>query len=100
MNTFTPIPESNTIFDTASNIYTYTSFSDLLSVLLLEGKTTGENHSPEYLHYAKMNIQRMHRWYKTFELRPEVAEAIRTLPAQHWWVITEGWCGDSAQNLP
>jgi hypothetical protein len=100
MNTSTPILESNTIFDAASNIYTYASFSDLLSVLLLEGKTTGENHSPEYLHYAKMNIQRMHRWDKTFELRPEVTRKIQTLPAQNWWVITEGWCGDSAQNLP
>jgi len=100
MNTMAPIAESNTIFDTAKNIYTYTSFSDLLSVLLMEGKTTGENHSKEYLHYAKLNLQRMHRWDKTFELREDVVERINTAPHQNWWVITEGWCGDSAQNLP
>jgi hypothetical protein len=100
MNTMTPTLESNSIFDSAKNIYSYTAFSDLLSLLLIDGKTTGENHSIEYLHYAKMNIQRMHRWDKTFELRSDVIETIKTLPAQNWWVITEGWCGDSAQNLP
>lgn len=91
---------SNTIFDTAKNIYDYTSFTDLLTKLLEEGKTTGNNHSTEYLHYAKMNLQRMRRWDKTFQLRADVTEKMKTLAPQNWWVITEGWCGDSAQNLP
>lgn len=100
MNTLTPSTETKHLFDTAKNTYSYTAFLDLLTTLMSEGKTTGINHSDEYLHYAKMNLQRMHRWDKTFELRADVLETIKSLPAQNWWVITEGWCGDSAQNLP
>lgn len=91
---------TNTIFDTAKNIYDYNSFSHLLTRLLEEGKTTGNNHSVEYLHYAKMNLRRMRRWDKTFQLDSDVVEKMKSLPPQNWWVITEGWCGDSAQNLP
>jgi len=100
MSTIIPASEAKTIFDNATQHYSYTAFIDLLNGLMSEGKTTGSNHSDEYLHYAKMNLQRMRRWDKTFELRPDVQQVIRSLPPQHWWVITEGWCGDSAQNLP
>jgi len=72
----------------------------MLESLLAANKTTGANQSEEYLFYAKLNLQRMHRWNKTFVLPETTRKIMQQQPAQGWWVITEGWCGDSAQNLP
>lgn len=88
------------VFSTATRSYTYDQFLDLLDNLLTEGKTTGTNQSEEYLHYAKLNLQRMRRWNKTYEISEGLREKIKKQQPQEWWVITEGWCGDSAQNLP
>ncbi|WP_118973718.1 thioredoxin family protein [Taibaiella koreensis] len=89
-----------TIFDTAKQHYSYAEFVQLLETLMAEGKTTGPNQSDDYLFYARLNLQRMRRWDKTFELREDVLSAMSNVVTQDWWVITEGWCGDSAQNLP
>lgn len=88
------------IFQTAAHSWTYHGFTAMLETLLAEGKTTGNNQSEEYLFYAKLNLQRMHRWDKTFTLPEATRALLQSLRPQQWWVITEGWCGDSAQNLP
>lgn len=88
------------VFATATKSYTYDQFLELLDNLLTEGRTTGTNQSEEYLHYAKLNLQRMRRWNKTYEIGKELQDKIKKQKPQDWWVITEGWCGDSAQNLP
>lgn len=89
-----------TIFERAKEVYNYHQFLQLTETLLAEGKTTGNNQSEDYLFFAKLNLQRMQRWNKTFKLRADVLDKVRSVPTQTWWVITEGWCGDSAQNLP
>lgn len=88
------------IFEQAKDVYSYESFLELTASLLNEGKTTGDNQSEEYMFYAKLNLQRMQRWNKTFTLREDVAYAVKHIQPQTWWLITEGWCGDGAQNLP
>lgn len=90
----------NSIFETAKRSFNYPEFTMLLENLMKEGKTTGNNQREEYLFYTRLNLQRMKRWDKTFSLRKDVLEKINTVQPQDWWVITEGWCGDSAQNLP
>jgi hypothetical protein len=69
---------------------------------LLEGKaTTGSNQTEEYIQFTELNLKRMERIDKTLQLNDELKttiEAIRT--KQKWTVITEAWCGDSAQTLP
>lgn len=90
----------STIFDTAANVYSYTEFCELAATLLNEGKTTGTNQTEEYLHYAQLNLKRMQRWDKTYQLPEDIAAIAQQLPKQTWYVITEAWCGDSAQNLP
>jgi hypothetical protein len=90
----------STIFDTAKRSFTYETFNQLLNTLFSEGKTTGNNQSKEYLFYAKLNLQRMKRLDKTFGLRKDISDMMTTIVPQNWWVITEGWCGDSAQCLP
>jgi len=88
------------IFETAKNSYSYRIFAQLASDLLKDGKTTGGNQSAEYIHYAGLNLKRMQRWDKTYELPQSLTEKVKRLSPQSWWVITEAWCGDSAQNLP
>lgn len=84
-----------------SETYSYDSYKELINKLFAENKTTGENHSEAMMHYAKMNIQRMKRWDKTVKLSPEIIEVITQIDEpQTWYVLTEGWCGDAAQNLP
>ena len=81
--------------------YSYESYFALLNQLFEEGKTTGENHSEAMLNYAKMNLQRMNRLNKTVEISEELKIKIsQTKTPQTWLVISEGWCGDAAQNLP
>ena len=51
--------------------------------------------------YTKLNLQRMRRVEKTFNVSDELRHLLSSIKTkQNWVVITEGWCGDSAQNLP
>lgn len=87
-----------TIFDKAMH---YSHYRELLEVLLAQGKTTGVNQSPAYLNYAKINLQRMQRLDKTVLLNDDLRAALAKLDRAYTWLgITEGWCGDAAQNLP
>ena len=49
----------------------------------------------------KLNFQRSSRILKTYKVKPELCEKINRINKPLiWLVITEDWCGDSAQNLP
>jgi hypothetical protein len=79
----------------------YASYSQLLHTLMAEGKTTGHTQSAEYFDYAKINLQRMARLEKTTVLTAELMDALKAVTGNYvWLVITEGWCGDAAQNVP
>lgn len=83
------------------NSLTYAQYTKLIDDLLIEGKTTGPNQSETMFHYGKMNRLRMHRLEKTVVLGDDVKSAARELRRKMiWLVITEGWCGDAAQNIP
>ena len=63
--------------------------------------TTGDNHSEAMLNYAKINLQRMSRLNKTADLNDSLKASLDQIKqAQKWYIITEGWCGDAAQNVP
>lgn len=79
----------------------YKQYRNLLQDLMAQGKTTGDNQSEEYLHYAKLNLQRMLRLEKTTVLSTDLTKACASVTKEVvWLVITEGWCGDAAQNIP
>lgn len=81
--------------------YSYESYRKLIDELLTEDKTTGDNHSEDYLNYTKMNVQRMNRMDKTIDLSDELRSKLKDLPCKlNWLVLTEAWCGDAAQNVP
>ncbi len=80
---------------------TFAEYLKLIDDLLLEGKTTGENQSETMFGYGKLNRQRMKRLEKTVELNDSLKEKARSVKANWiWLVLTEGWCGDAAQNIP
>jgi hypothetical protein len=69
--------------------------------LLLEGKTTGLTQTEEYVEFGRLNITRMQRLMKTVVLNGELRDILSRLSIPHTLIIiTEGWCGDSAQIVP
>ena len=87
------------IFD--NEALSYSKYRELVHELLAVGKTTGANQSEEYLHYTKMNVQRMNRVEKTTILNAELLNVIEKVKRQYrFLVISEGWCGDAAQIVP
>ena len=80
---------------------TYAEYVKLIDDLLMDGKTTGANQSEAMFNYGKLNRQRMHRLEKTVKLSDEIVEKVRAVNRKMiWLIITEGWCGDAAQNIP
>lgn len=50
---------------------------------------------------TKLNLQRSNRIYRTYTVSDELKNYILKIRSPlTWMVITEDWCGDSAQNLP
>ncbi len=89
-------------FDTAID---YPAYRHLIDSLLAEGKTTGIStgvyQGDDMVEYSRMNVTRMKRVEKTLKLSEELLAKVRSLSMGIDMVaITEGWCGDAAQNIP
>ena len=81
--------------------YNYQAYKDLVKNLLLEGKSTGPNQSEDLTNYSLLNDKRMKRLDKTIKILDDTKQFLKTIKTpQTWLVLTEGWCGDAAQNLP
>src|SRR6266404_8678958 len=80
---------------------TFTEYTKLIDDLLAEGKTTGPNQSAAMYNYGKLNRQRMLRLEKTVILKESLTRKLLNVKRKMiWLVLTEGWCGDAAQNVP
>lgn len=79
------------------NALTYSQLDELISLLHKENKVTGHVQSPDLLQYSKLNEVRMRRIRKSGVIRGDWPKPILV---ERFLVITEGWCGDSAQLLP
>jgi hypothetical protein len=79
----------------------YSAYRKLIDDLLAEGKTTGNAQSDSAVAITKLNVQRMRRLDKTVKLQPALLAELKQLDQPWvWLVLTEGWCGDSAQTIP
>lgn len=94
--------KKNTIIEEAfNNSLSYTEYRELIDTLLAAGKTTGPDQSERMIHYTQLNVGRMNKWDKHFEISPEVRELIQQLSSKEiWLVLSEAWCGDAAHALP
>ena len=80
---------------------TFAEYIKLIDNLLAEGKTTGENQSENYVYFGKLNRQRMKRLEKTIKLDESFVKKVKLIAKPLIWLtLTEGWCGDAAQNIP
>lgn len=79
----------------------YDGYMQFSEQLVAEERTSGPNQSAPYVHYTKLNLQRMKRLNKTTEVPSALKQLLQT-KAKNWtWVvITEPWCGDAAQCVP
>lgn len=66
-----------------------------------KAQETGAAFQDERLKYLPLNLVRTTRIEKTYTPAGALQAAARAIQApQLWMVLTEPWCGDSAQNLP
>ena len=80
---------------------TFAEYIKLIDELLVDEKTTGANQSETMFYYGKLNRQRMRRLEKTVDLNESLKVKAQNIGRKMTWlVITEGWCGDAAQNIP
>ena len=80
---------------------TYREYDQLVDKLVAEKKTTGANQSDELAEFTRLNQFRMNRLDKTVKLNQSLVETVRNLKVSWvWLILTEGWCGDAAQNIP
>lgn len=76
----------------------YDEYISLTERLDSEGRSTGEDQSPERIEYTKLNAQRMRRIHKTTDVMKDFVDVLKE--KQHWVLIVEPWCGDAANMVP
>jgi len=84
------------------NGMTYNNYKKM-TIKELEGSNPedDEGKNKSYFEYKKINFIRSNRLEKHFLPSQELITAVKMInKPQLWMVITETWCGDSAQNLP
>lgn len=80
---------------------TFAEYIDLVDGLLKDGKTTGPVQTVAKVEFTKLNRYRMNRLEKTTVLGEGIKAAAKGMTSKMTWlIITEGWCGDAAQNVP
>lgn len=83
------------------NSYSYNEYRKIISDLLVQGKSSGDNQSEDLTHYSSLNETRMLRLDKTIKISDDIVLKLQSLKNEYiWLVISEGWCGDAAQLLP
>lgn len=79
----------------------YNDFIAWVETLVQQGKTSGHRQTPELVGYTALNLKRMSRIFKTTVINEDLTHVLDDLvEIQKWYVITEAWCGDSAQSFP
>lgn len=86
---------------TELGLYTYESYQRNFEQWVQREQTSSANPAERLIAFTKLNWARTQRIQKTISLQNELALAAGKLQHTYSWiVITEAWCGDSAQNLP
>jgi hypothetical protein len=81
--------------------HTYTEYRTIVSNLIAEGKSSGNEQTEDLLHYSVLNETRMNRLDKTMKVSDENSLHLKNLQKHYLWIVlAEGWCGDAAQLLP
>lgn len=77
------------------------SFSEFIQNIETKVNKDTTDYKNEHEKYVKINLQRMKRILKIYKPNDQITKIIKSIKnKQYWVVITEDWCGDSAQSLP
>lgn len=83
------------------NSHSYSEYRKLVSDLLFEGKSTGNEQSEDLTHHSSLNEIRMDHLDETVEITDENILKLKNLKEEYiWLVISEGWCSDAAELVP
>ena len=89
------------ISDSLKKGITYSEYRTLVTSLVDENSTTGNEKTEALVNYTMLNDRRMKRWDKTVKVSDEVKTKIESFNKKvTWLVITESWCGDAAHIMP
>ncbi len=78
----------------------YVDYQALMARNVAEGSTTGAEQREDLIAYTALNKVRMDRLDRTVRIPAGLSSLLHRIQKQTWLVLTETWCGDSAQNLP
>jgi hypothetical protein len=93
--------KSSILGEKISSAFNYTEFKKYSEEIVNSLQSASLNDEEKSLfEYRKLNLARVNRVEKTYEPSNKIKEKFSNLRKQIWLVITEDWCGDSAQNLP
>jgi len=94
------MPEINSSI--INSVLTYNEFMDEFAKQInVSDINTLNDYDKNFYDYRKLNYQRSIRLEKTFIPNDETKQIFSKINQPlKWVVITETWCGDSAQNLP
>lgn len=80
--------------------YSYGSYKILVLKMAEEGRTSGEQ-TKEHISATQINAQRMKRIDKQCIVQSDLLDLLKaSTKKMKWIVISEAWCGDSAQCIP
>lgn len=82
-------------------LFTYDMYMKQFESWVQEEKSSAKKDSTALVEYTSLNLARSNRLHKTVVLNEELKKAIKQIQHHYTWIVlTEAWCGDSAQNLP
>lgn len=81
------------------NGFSYTDYLRKIEDQLYDIQNSGDEKG--YAKYYSINLKRIERLDKNFTLTNEQKERLKQIiPAFQLLIISEGWCGDAAQEMP
>jgi hypothetical protein len=92
---------NNSLKSFPENTLTYGEYVRKVHDLVNTKATSGTNQSESLVNYTHLNFRRMTRLNKTIVMDEELVRMVEAHGNKMiWFIITEAWCGDAAQNLP
>ena len=83
------------------DLLTYEGYLNTFEEMVSGQETSSANPTEALVEFTRLNLARTQRIHKTISINSALQILVEGLQHHYTWVvITEAWCGDSAQNLP